>query len=67
MALRDTIVDAFLVVSAAADERGHRSRDLVKQGTGLGAIVHVAVGQRRGEDPPGVGVHAETEKTLCGG
>ncbi len=67
MALRDTVVDAFLVVSAVTDKRGHRPRDLVEQGTGLGAIVQVVVGQRRGEDPAGVGVHAEMERLWGGG
>jgi hypothetical protein len=48
-----------LVVPAVADERGHRSFDLVEQGTGLGAVVRLAAGQRGRHDPARVGVHAQ--------
>jgi len=61
MALGDAIVDAILIVAAVAGERGHRARDLVEQGTGLGRIVHVLGGQRRGHDPAGAGVHAKMQ------
>ena len=61
VALRDAVVDAILIVPTVAGERGQRARHLVEQGAGLGAVVHLAAGQRRGHDPARVGVHAEME------
>ena len=59
MTLADTGVHAILVVRTIACERGYRARDLVEQGTDLGAIIPVVVGQRRGHDLAGVGVQTE--------
>jgi hypothetical protein len=53
--------DADLVLSAITRERGHRSRHLVEQGTGLGAVIDVGGGQHGGDDLAGVGVHAEMQ------
>ncbi len=61
MALGDAGVDAFLVVRPVAGERGDLAVHLVEQGTALGGVVHVAVGQRGRHDPAGIGVHAEVE------
>ena len=53
--------NALLVVGAVGGEGGHGSRDLVEQGADLGAIVPFFVGQRRGDDLAGVGIHADVQ------
>src|SRR5918993_4579476 len=59
MARGDTAVDTLLIIRAVAGERGDRSVYLVEQGTNLGAIVGILVGQLRRNDLPSVGVHGE--------
>src|SRR4051812_3427498 len=61
MALGHVGVNTVLVVRAVRREGGDRVRDLVQQGADLGGVVLVAVGQRGGHDPAGLGVHAEME------
>ena len=53
--------NAFLVVGAVRGERDHRCRHLVEQGTNLGAVIGILVGQHGCDDLPGVGVHAEVQ------
>src|SRR5215207_7593388 len=59
-------VNTVLVVRTVARDRRHGPRDLVEQGIGLGAVIHVVGGQRRGHDLAGVGIHAQVQK-LWGG
>src|SRR5215210_1314867 len=61
VALGDAGVNTILIVTAIARERHHRSFHLVEQGTGLGAVIHVVGGQRRGDDLAGVGIHTEVQ------
>lgn len=61
VALGGASVNTVLVVRTIAGERRHRACDLIEQGTGLRAVVHVLGGQRRGHDLPGAGVHAQAE------
>src|SRR5215207_604129 len=61
MALTDAGVNAILVVRAVTRKRGHRPCYLVEQGTGLGAVIPVVVGQPRGDDLASVGIHADVE------
>jgi hypothetical protein len=61
MARDDLGVDVVAVERAVSGERGHRPVDPVEQGTGLGAVVGIMAGQRRRDDPPGVGVRGETK------
>ena len=64
MALRDTGVNAILVIGTAARDRGYRPCRLVEQGTDLRAVVGLSPGQRRDDDLAGVGVHAEMQLSL---
>src|SRR3954462_4199485 len=59
VALGHVGVNTFLIVRAVRRDGGDRVRDLVEQGTDLGGVVHVAVGQRGRHDPAGPGVHAQ--------
>src|SRR3954463_2474970 len=52
----DLGVDVVAVVGAVASEGCHCPIDLVEQGTDLGAVVGILVGQHRGDDPAGIGV-----------
>ncbi len=61
MALGDAVVDAVLVVSAVGNERGHRSRNLIKQGADLGAVVDLLGGQQRRDDLACAGVQADMQ------
>jgi hypothetical protein len=61
MASRDLGVDIVAVVVAIADEGCHCPIALVEQGTDLGAVVGILVGQHRGDDPAGVGVRREMQ------
>src|SRR5215213_1562505 len=56
MARRDFGVDVVAVVGAVAGDGRHCPIDPVEQGTDLGAVVGILVGQHRGDDPAGVGV-----------
>jgi hypothetical protein len=42
-------------------ERGHRTGDLVEQGTDLGAIVNLFADQHRSHNLAGLGVHTEMQ------
>src|SRR5882724_8119904 len=57
----DRAVDAVLVVCAIAGERGDGTIDLVEQGTDLRAVIDIIGGQRRGDDPPRVGIDADVQ------
>src|SRR4051794_41808188 len=58
--VRDDLgVDVVAIERAGGGERGHRPVDPVEQGTGLGAVIGIMVGQRRRDDPPGVGVRGK--------
>jgi hypothetical protein len=61
VALGDAGVNAFLIVRTVARDRRHGPCDLVEQGIGLGAVIHVVGGQRRGHDLAGVGIHAQVQ------
>src|SRR5215212_2784766 len=61
MARDDTAVDTLLIIRAIAGQRGDRAVDLVEQGTDLRAVIGLLVGQRRRDDPPGAGLHADVE------
>ena len=61
MALADAGVHAVLIVRSVAGDRGDRTGHLVEQGANLRAVVGLAAGQGRGDDPPGVGIHAEVQ------
>ena len=61
MAGRDLGIDIVAVVGAIAGEGRHRPIHLVEQGTDLGAVVGILVGQHRGDDPAGVGVRREMQ------
>jgi hypothetical protein len=55
---RDTGVNAFLIISAVAGERGYGSDHLIGQRANLGAVINIIRGQHRSDDPPGVGIHS---------
>src|SRR3954447_16832465 len=61
MARRDLGVDVLAVVGTVAGEGPHWSIDPVEQGTDLGAVVGIPVGQDRGNDLAGVGVRGEVQ------
>src|SRR5215207_1801604 len=61
MALRDTGVNAILVIRTVARDRGYRPCRLVEQGTDLSAVVGLSPGQRCGHDLAGVGVYTEMQ------
>jgi hypothetical protein len=61
MPRRDLGVDVVPVERAVGGERGDRAVDPVEQGTGPGTVVGVVAGQRRRDDPPGVGVRGQME------
>src|SRR4051795_11427840 len=55
---RETGASTCVIVRTVACDRRHGPRDLVEQGIGLGAVIHVLGGQRRGHDLAGFGIHA---------
>ncbi len=61
MALGNAGVDAVLVVSAVAGERGHCARDLVEQGADLGAVIDLLGCERRGDDLARLGIQADVQ------
>ena len=61
MAGREFGVDIVAVVGAVAGDGRHCPLDPLEQGTDLGAIVGILVGQHRGDDPAGVGVRREMQ------
>ena len=61
MAGRDLGVDIVAVVGAIAGDGRHCPLDPVEQGTDLGAVVGILVGQHRGDDPAGIGVRREMQ------
>src|SRR3954453_1250527 len=61
MAGRDFGIDVVTVVGAVAGDGRHRPIDPVEQGTDLGAVIDILVGQHRGDDPAGVGVRGEMQ------
>ena len=61
MARRDLGIDVVAVVGAVAGDGRHRPIHVVEQGTDLGAVVGILVGQHRGDDPAGVGVRREMQ------
>ena len=60
MARDDLGVDVVAVERAVSGERGHRPVDPVEQGAGLERL-GIMAGQRRRDDPAGVGVRGETK------
>src|SRR5688500_18656106 len=60
-ALRDTGVNAILVIGTIARDRAYRPCHFVEQGTDLSAIITLTAGQRCGHDLPGVGVYTEMQ------
>src|SRR3954469_11615641 len=61
MAGRDLGIDVVAIVGAVAGDGYYCPLDLVEQGTDLGAVVGILVGQHRGDDPAGVGVRREMQ------
>ena len=57
----DRAVDAVLVVCAIAGERSDGIVNLVEQGTDLRAVIDIIGGQRRRDDPTGVGIDADVQ------
>src|SRR5207302_7898864 len=62
MAGSDLAVDAVLVVCAIAGQRSDGIINLVEQGTDLRAVIDIIGGQRRRDDPAGVGTDTDV---LC--
>jgi hypothetical protein len=65
MARGDLVVDVVAVERTVGGGGGNRTIDLVEQGAELRVVV-VVIGQRRRDDPVGVGVPGEVQK-LWGG
>ncbi|ANY82280.1 hypothetical protein BB934_28565 (plasmid) [Microvirga ossetica] len=61
IALGDGVVNASLIIGSVADERGQRSRDLVKQGLDLRAIIEFTTRSICREDLPSVGVNTDVQ------
>src|SRR3954464_6154106 len=61
MADRNIGVDIVAVVGTIAGDGRHYPLDPVEQGTDLGAVVGILVGQHRGDDPAGIGVRREMQ------
>jgi hypothetical protein len=61
-ALIDVVpVERAIGERAIGGDGGDRTVDLVEQGAGLGAVVGIAAGQRRRDDPAGVGVRGQVQ------
>jgi hypothetical protein len=54
-------VNAILIISPVARDRGHRICGLLEQGANLGTVIYIMRGQRCGHDLTGIGVHAEMQ------
>ena len=63
MPLVHGFVDAALVVSAVGDDGLEWLGTLVQQRADLRGVIHVMVGQCRGDDAPGGGVQADVQLT----
>src|SRR2546421_8662665 len=61
MAGSDLAVDAALVVCTIAGQRSDGIINLVEQGTDLRAVIDVIGGQRRRDDPAGVGIDTDVQ------
>src|SRR5271170_499271 len=61
MAGSDLAVDAILVVCTIAGQRSDGIINLVEQGTDLRAVIDIIGGQRRRDDPAGVGIDTDVQ------
>src|SRR5436305_6931192 len=61
MAGSDLAVDAVLVVCTIAGQRSDGIINLVEQGTDLRAVIDIIGGQRRRDDPAGVGIDTDVQ------
>ncbi len=61
MTCSDLAVDAVLIVGTVGSERDDRVDYLIEQSANRQGIVHVAGGQRRRGDLPGVGIHGDVQ------
>jgi hypothetical protein len=61
MTLADLPVDILSIVRSIACKRRNRSRNLLKQGTDLRAVIDILAGQLGGDDLSSVGVHPDME------
>src|SRR5271170_7715816 len=61
MAGSDLVVDAALVVCTIAGQRSDGIINLVEQGTDLRAVIDIIGGQRRRDDPAGVGIDTDVQ------
>ena len=61
MAGSDLAVDTVLVVCTIAGQRSDGIIDLVEQGTDLRAVIDITGGQRRRDDPAGVGIDTDVQ------
>jgi len=64
MTLADVTVDIVPIVRSIAGKRRNRSRNLLKQGTDLRAVIDILAGQVGGDDLSSVSVHADMELSL---
>ena len=61
MSRHDLTVNAVLIVSTVGSERRDWAIYSIEQGPNLRGIVDVVGGDRRGRNPPGVGVHGDVQ------
>jgi hypothetical protein len=61
MAGSDLAVDTVLVVCTIAGQRSDGIINLVEQGTDLRAVIDIIGGQRRRDDPAGVGIDTDVQ------
>src|SRR5205823_9323008 len=61
MAGSDLAIDAVLVIGTIAGQRSDGIINLVEQGTDLRAVIDIIGGQRRRDDPAGVGIDTDVQ------
>src|SRR5437764_4125879 len=61
MAGSDLAIDAVLVICTIAGQRSDGIINLVEQGTDLRAVIDIIGGQRRRDDPAGVGIDTDVQ------